>query len=106
MKIAYLSTFYPFRGGIAQFNASLYRVLEKNNEVQAFTFTRQYPTILFPGTSQYVTPVDEVDKIPSKAILDTINPVSYPRAARTIVEFKPDMLLTKYWMPFFCSKFR
>jgi len=101
MKIAYLSTFYPFRGGIAQFNASLYRVLEKNNEVQAFTFTRQYPTILFPGTSQYVTPVDEVDKIPSKAILDTINPVSYPRAARTIVEFKPDMLLTKYWMPFF-----
>ncbi len=101
MKIAYLSTFYPFRGGIAQFNASLYRVLEKNNEVQAFTFTRQYPTILFPGTSQYVTPVDEVDKIPSKAILDTINPVSYPRAARTILEFKPDMLLTKYWMPFF-----
>ena len=28
MKIAYLSVFYPFRGGIAQFNANLYRELE------------------------------------------------------------------------------
>lgn len=101
MKIAYLSTFYPFRGGIAQFNASLYRVLVQNNEVQAFTFTRQYPISLFPGTCQYVAPTDEVDKVPSKAILDTINPISYNRSAKKILEFKPDLLLTKYWMPFF-----
>lgn len=101
MKIAYLSTFYPFRGGIAQFNASLYRIFEKNNEIKAYTFTRQYPTILFPGSSQYVTSNDKVDKIPSSAILDTVNPISYSRAARKILEFKPDMLLTKFWMPFF-----
>ena len=66
MKIAYLSTFYPFRGGIAQFNASLYRALEKNHEVRAFTFKRQYPDLLFPGRSQYVQENDKVDMIPSQ----------------------------------------
>lgn len=101
MKIAYLSTFYPFRGGIAQFNASLYRVFEQNNDIMAFTFLRQYPSSLFPGTSQYVSEKDNVDKIPAKAILDTINPVSYSRAAKKILQFKPDLLITKYWMPFF-----
>ncbi len=101
MKIAFLSTFYPFRGGIAQFNASLYRIFEQNNEIQAYTFTRQYPSSLFPGTSQYVSDKDNVDRIPSKAILDSINPISYSRSAKKILEFKPDMLITKYWMPFF-----
>lgn len=101
MRIAFLSTFYPFRGGIAQFNASLYRVFEQNNQIQAYTFTRQYPSSLFPGSSQYVSELDKVDRIPSKAVLDTINPVSYSLAARKILEFKPDLLLTKYWMPFF-----
>lgn len=49
MKIAYLSVFYPFRGGIAQFNANLYRELEKTHTVQAYNFSRQYPSLLFPG---------------------------------------------------------
>ena len=61
MKISYLSTFYPFRGGIAQFNASLFRQFELNHDVSAFTFTRQYPNILFPGQTQMVQPGDDAD---------------------------------------------
>ena len=49
MRIAYLSTFYPFRGGIAQFNANLLEELGRDHTVKAFTFTRQYPNFLFPG---------------------------------------------------------
>jgi hypothetical protein len=38
MRIAYLSTFYPFRGGIAQFNAALKTALEQQgHEVEAYT---------------------------------------------------------------------
>ncbi|MBL4656593.1 MAG: glycosyltransferase [Flavobacteriales bacterium] len=101
MRIAYLSTFYPFRGGIAQFNASLYRAMEKDHEVKAFTFTRQYPNLLFPGETQYVTDADNVDAIPSTEILDTINPFSYSKTARAINDFAPDLLIMKYWMSFF-----
>ncbi len=101
MKIAYLSTFYPFRGGIAQFNASLYRELEKHHDIRAFTFTRQYPRLFFPGATQYVTPADKVDKIPAQPILDSINPFSYRKTAALMRSYAPDLVLTKFWMPFF-----
>jgi len=101
MKIAYLSTFYPFRGGISQFNASLYREFKSEHEIKSFTFKRQYPDFLFPGTSQYVNDTDKVEKIPSQAILDTINPLTYFKTAREIKRFHPDLLIMKYWMPFF-----
>ena len=112
MRIAYLSTFYPFRGGIAQFNASLYREFEKylsgqtdirdkSNEIKAFTFTRQYPGFLFPGKTQYVTNDEQADQVPSLPLLDSINPLTYYKTARRIKAFDPDLLIMKYWMSFF-----
>ncbi len=101
MKIAFLSTFFPFRGGIAQFNALVYREAEKKNQVKAFTFKRQYPDFLFPGKTQLVTPEDKADSIPSERILDTINPFSYFTSAKKIKTFNPDLIVTKYWMTFF-----
>lgn len=101
MKIAYLSTFYPYRGGIAQFNANLYRELEKEYSIKAFTFTRQYPDFLFPGKTQLVTGEDKADIIPSIRCLDTINPFTWGKSARLIAKEKPDLLLMKYWMSFF-----
>lgn len=102
MNIAYLSTFYPLRGGIAQFNASLLHALEDiGHTVTPFTFRRQYPQLLFPGKSQYVTPDDPTDPIQSIAVLDTINPVTYYTAASTIADTHPHLLLMKFWMPFF-----
>jgi len=101
MKISFLSTFYPYRGGIAQFNALLYRQLEKNHEVSAVTFKRQYPSLLFPGKTQFVSPEDKADAIPARRVLDTINPLTYIFTAKEIRKTKPDVLLTKYWMTFF-----
>jgi glycosyltransferase involved in cell wall biosynthesis len=114
MKIAFLSTFYPFRGGIAQFNANVYRALENKNDfsafnsnkdeeisVQAFNFKRLYPSIFFPGKTQFVSESDSADKIPSLQILDSINPISYYQTANAIKNFSPDLLLLDYWHPFF-----
>ena len=47
MRIAILSVFYPYRGGIAQFNACLHEALGRSGTVQAFNFKRQYPKCLF-----------------------------------------------------------
>ena len=101
MKIAYLSTFYPFRGGIAQFNANLYKELQKECEVIPFTFKRQYPDFLFPGTTQYITDDDHAIPVDSIRVLDTANPLSYLSSARQIAEFQPDVLIMKYWMTYF-----
>ena len=101
MKIAYLSTFYPFRGGIAQFNAALFNTFEDKHRIKAYTFSRQYPNILFPGTSQMVGENDPAEKIPAMRCLDTINPFTYGYTAKRINKFAPDLMLTKFWMPFF-----
>jgi glycosyltransferase involved in cell wall biosynthesis len=101
MKIVFLSTFYPFRGGIAQFNSLIYREFQKKNEVEAITFKRQYPDFLFPGKTQLVTKEDIADPIPSKRWLDSINPFSYFITGLKIKKLKPDLLITKYWMTFF-----
>lgn len=101
MKIAYLSTFYPFRGGIAQFNARLLQALTKFANVQAFTFKRQYPKILFPGETQFVQTQDIAEIVESIQLLDTINPFSYFSTAKEIKKYNPDIVITKYWMPFF-----
>src|SRR6185312_5236639 len=101
MRIAYLSTFYPFRGGIAQFNAALFNEFAKKHEVKAFTFTRQYPEMLFPGKTQYADAKDTAEDVKAVRVLDTVNPLTYGKTARAILDFKPDMMITKYWMPFF-----
>lgn len=102
LKITLLSTIFPFRGGIAQFNAALFRELEKNNNIEAVNFKRQYPNILFPGKTQYVTAKDKnVDPIPSKKYLDSINPLNWVRTAKRIKKTKPNLLIVRFWLPFF-----
>ncbi len=100
MKIAFLSVFYPYRGGISQFNSLLLEALEKNNEVEAFNFTRQYPQILFPGSTQYVTEKDSILKTKSVRVLDSINPFTYFSTARKIRKQSPQLLILGYWIPF------
>jgi glycosyltransferase involved in cell wall biosynthesis len=102
MKIAILSPFYPYRGGIAQFSNSLYKALEKAHEVSAFSFTRLYPDFLFPGKTQYVEKEDKMlSDIPVVRILDSINPYSYRKTIQAIAAFQPDVLIVAYWMSFF-----
>lgn len=102
MKIAILSPFYPYRGGIAQFSAMLHTELEKEGHtVQAFNFKRLYPDFLFPGKTQYVEEGDKAIAIKSQRVLDSINPLTYFQAVNTIKEFQPDVLIISYWMSFF-----
>ena len=101
MKIAILSCFYPYRGGISQFNACLFEELSKEHIVKAFNFKRQYPEFLFPGKTQFVTDDDEAVPVESTSLLDTANPFSYIKTLREIREWKPDVLIVRYWMSYF-----
>lgn len=101
MRIAILSCFYPYRGGIAQFNAALYDELGRTCEVKAFNFSRQYPEVLFPGKTQYVSADDEAMAVESTPVLDSCCPLSYIRTYRAIKAWKPDLVVVRYWMSFF-----
>ena len=101
MKIAILSCFYPFRGGLAQFNACLARELGREHIVKGFNFTTQYPSLLFPGKTQYVTPEDDAPRYDSVRILSSVNPFTWGRTARAIRQWGADLLILRYWMSWF-----
>jgi glycosyltransferase involved in cell wall biosynthesis len=101
LKIAILSCFYPYRGGISQFNACLFGELSKEHVVRAFNFKRQYPEFLFPGKTQMVTEDDEAVPVESTSLLDTANPFTYVSTYKAIRDWNPDVLIVRYWMSYF-----
>lgn len=105
MRTAILSCFYPYRGGISQFNAGLYTQLGKAGIVRAFNFSRQYPSILFPGKTQYVSADDEALPIESDRVLDSLDPLSWRKTYKAIRDWKPDLVVVSYWMSFFAPSF-
>lgn len=100
MRIVIVSTAYPLRGGIAHYSALLYKHLSKQHDVSIVTFSRQYPAFLFPGKSQEEQGGGGT-VVPSEQLIDSINPFTWYSAARAIARKKPDLLIFKYWLPFF-----
>jgi len=101
MKISIFSAFYPFRGGIAQFNARLAQELVKEHTIKTFTFKKQYPQFLFPGKSQFVDSSVSSDPVKAERIVSTFNPFTYFAAAKKIKGSESDVFITNYWMTFF-----
>ncbi|MBN1397931.1 MAG: glycosyltransferase [Bacteroidetes bacterium] len=104
MNVVIAGPAYPLRGAMAQLNIILGWYLLKSHNVQIVSLTRQYPSLLFPGKTQ-IDPGKPLFDVPTVPLIDTINPVSWFRAARYIAEQKPDVVIFRYWMPFFAPCF-
>jgi glycosyltransferase involved in cell wall biosynthesis len=104
MNILIIGTAYPLRGGIAHFNALLAEHLGKRHTVETITFKRQYPKILFPGTTQEEQG-EQLQVPPAPELMDSINPLNWLRVAREVRKRNPDLIIMKYWMPFFAPCF-
>jgi glycosyltransferase involved in cell wall biosynthesis len=100
MKITILSTAFPLRGGIAHFVAILADALAQKHTVDIITFRRQYPSFLFPGKTQEETAESSSAK-PAPQLVDSINPFNWIAVGRRIKKSAPDLLIFKYWLPFF-----
>lgn len=100
MKIVIVSTAFPLRGGIAHYIALLARALSTRHEVRVITFKRQYPSFLFPGKSQEEQG-ESASGQPAPRRVDSINPLNWLSVGREIARGKPDVLIFKYWLPFF-----
>jgi len=101
MKITIVGTAFPLRGGIAHYNALLAEALEqRGHTVNTITFKRQYPTFLFPGKTQQETG-ETAQVAPAPALIDSINPFNWLAVGRMIRDQRPDLVIFKYWLPFF-----
>lgn len=104
MKIIIIGTAYPLRGAMAQLNAILAHYLSSNHSVEIISFTRQYPKLLFPGKTQ-IDPSKPLFDLRIKPMIDSLNPLTWLKAARYIRNEKPELIIFRYWLPFFAPCF-
>jgi len=104
VKIVLVGPFPPFRGGISDLNAALADHLSKRHEIHAINFTTQYPKVLFPGKTQFKKG-DSAQEVDSIRCLSSINPFSWRKTAYKIIDIDPDLVLFRFWLPFFAPAF-
>jgi glycosyltransferase involved in cell wall biosynthesis len=93
------------RGGIAQFIAILYdRLKQRGIESRIISFKKQFPKYFFPGKTQveYSKDIIPVQAFP---ILVPYYPHTWLRAFNEIRKGKPDLVIFKWWVPFFAPCF-
>jgi glycosyltransferase involved in cell wall biosynthesis len=105
MRICLVGPAHPYRGGIAHFTAMLARELRAGHEVQVVNFARLYPSLLFPGRTQFDESASAL-AVESLRVIDSINPLTWLRAARAVCAFRPDVVVFQWWQPFFAPAFR
>ena len=99
MHIGIISVAPPFRGGIAAHTSQLIQVLSEDHSVKCYNFTRQYPNFLFPGNTQYLEPKEYIDE--SIECIDSVNPISWFKVAKSIKKEDFDVVIFRFWNPFF-----
>lgn len=99
-NIVIIGPAFPLRGGLATFNERMAKqMIDEGDNVKIYTFSLQYPKILFPGKTQF-------SKDPPPAHLDieqtinSVNPISWFITGNKIKHLKPDIVIVRYWLPF------
>lgn len=100
-KIIIIGSAYPLRGGgIATFNERLAKeFIDEGFDTTIYTFSYQYPSFLFPGSTQFSSePAPE--GIPIKIKINSINPFNWISVGNEIKKIRPDIVVVRYWLPF------
>ena len=100
MKIIMLGPVYPFKGGIAQYTGAMCTALSRENEVEAVSFSMQYPKLLYKHPQR-----DEQNTTfrfdPAVFPLNTLSPLSWHKTVKQIKAGHPDLIIVQWWHPWF-----
>ena len=100
-RILVIGPAWPLRGGLATFDELLCEAFNKEGHAaEIISFSLQYPSFLFPGTSQF----DTTRKVPAgvkiRSIINSVNPFNWLAVGRKLRKDQPDYLIIRYWLPF------
>lgn len=105
MNIIIIGSAHPLRGGLATYNERLAKAFtEQQHTVTIYSFSLQYPRMLFPGKTQF-TDGAPPEGINIKTCVNSINPFNWLKIGRELRRQKPDLVIFKYWMPFMAPCF-
>jgi glycosyltransferase involved in cell wall biosynthesis len=100
-KIILIGPAYPYRGGNALFVTHTYESLKNNFDVKIYNYKLLYPSFLFPGTTQFDKSKEQVFKVPSERIVNSINPFNWLKVANMLKKENADLVVFDWWHPFF-----
>lgn len=91
---------HPLRGGLASYDERLAKeFIDEGFATTIYTFCYQYPSFLFPGTTQFSSePAPE--NIPIKVKINSVNPLNWMAIGNELKKAKPDLIVVRYWLPF------
>ncbi|MEP6514065.1 MAG: glycosyltransferase, partial [Parafilimonas sp.] len=99
-KVIIIGPAHPLRGGLASFNERLAREFQQHgDEVTIYTFSLQYPSFLFPGTTQYSSEPAPKD-ININVCINSINLFNWIKVGNELKRLRPDIIVVRYWLPF------
>lgn len=100
MKIIIIGPAHPLRGGgMSTFNERLARqFMQEGHETIIYTFSLQYPSFIFPGTSQYSTEPAPTD-LNIKVCINSVNPFNWIKVGNQIKKENADIIVVRYWLP-------
>ena len=91
---------HPLRGGLASYDERLAKAfMDTGYKTTIYTFFYQYPSFLFPGTTQYsMEPAPE--NISIKVKINSVNPFNWLSVGNELKKLSPDIIVVRYWLPF------
>ena len=100
MRVIIIGPAHPLRGGLASYNERLAKqFIDEGNEVTIYTFSLQYPSFIFPGTTQYSTE-SKPSNLTINVCINSINPFNWIKVGNNLKNEKPDLVIVRYWLPF------
>ena len=101
-KVIIIGSAWPLRaGGLATFNERLAKqFIEEGFDTSIYTFSLQYPSFLFPGSTQLSKEPAPIG-LKIKACINSINPLNWWKVGNELRKLKPDFIVVRFWMPFF-----
>lgn len=98
-KVIILGPGHPLRGGIAASGQRLCKqFMEEGHECSIWSFSLQYPSFFFPGTSQYTTEPAPPD-MEIYSVINSIHPVNWIQVGNALRRLRPDIVVVRYWLP-------
>lgn len=98
-SIVIIGPAHPLRGGLATFNQRLAKEFNAQGDTcSIYSFSLQYPSFIFPGTTQYTTePAPENLQI--HTVINSINPFNWIKTGNRLKKERPDFIIVRFWLP-------
>jgi glycosyltransferase involved in cell wall biosynthesis len=99
-RVIIIGPAHPLReGGIVSFNHRLALAFqEAGHDCEIWSFTLQYPSFLFPGSSQY-SKERAPEGIRITSAINSVNPLNWLVVGKKIKALRPDLIVVRFWLP-------